>query len=94
MLSVAGSDCAGIVAHSLNRQTSPSPAVVAGEAVFGLAEGCLGSHVHAPMQTMVPVPECLGFDAAATLPTVCITAAAALRNAAAILPGDRSCPLA
>jgi NADPH:quinone reductase-like Zn-dependent oxidoreductase len=61
----------------------------AGDAVFGLAAGCLGSHVQVSSQTMTQMPTNLQFEEAATTPTVFITVDSALRHAAACLPGDR-----
>lgn len=57
--------------------------------MFGLATGCLGSHVHAPAGTLVKMPLHLTFEEAATLPTVFITADAVLRQAAGLTCDDR-----
>jgi NADPH:quinone reductase-like Zn-dependent oxidoreductase len=46
--------------------------------VFGIAEGCLGSAVVAGAQGLVPVPLGTSWEGAATLPTVFLTATAAL----------------
>ena len=60
-----------------------------GDAVFGLAGGCLGSHVDASAYTLVPMPSTLNFEAAATTPTVFITVDTAFRQAANVQPGER-----
>jgi NADPH:quinone reductase-like Zn-dependent oxidoreductase len=60
-----------------------------GDAVFGLATGSLGSHVHASALTLVPVPQNVDFEAAATMPTVFITVDAALNQVAALRPSER-----
>jgi NADPH:quinone reductase-like Zn-dependent oxidoreductase len=61
----------------------------AGDAVFGLAAGCLGSHVHVSAQTLTQMPANLTFEQAATTPTVFITVDSGLCHAAACHAGDR-----
>ena len=59
-----------------------------GQSVFGLAGGCLGSHVLASPWALAPLPPCLSFEAAATTPTVFITTDTVLRQAADIKAGE------
>ncbi len=71
-----GSDCAGIVT-----QIGPGvDSLRVGDSVVGLAEGSLGSHVVASAETVVKMPGHVTHAEAASLPTVCITADAALRQ--------------
>ena len=51
-----------------------------GDAVFGLAAGSLGSHVHAHADTVVLMPSNLGYEESATTPTVFITVDNAFRE--------------
>jgi NADPH:quinone reductase-like Zn-dependent oxidoreductase len=81
-----GSDCAGIVTEA---GCSSGGGGGIGAPVFGLADGCLGSHVRASSVTLVPLPPGIAFEDAATVPTAFITADAALRQAAGVQPGDR-----
>jgi acyl transferase domain-containing protein/NADPH:quinone reductase-like Zn-dependent oxidoreductase/acyl carrier protein len=80
-----GGDCAGVVIAVGPNSNGLKP----GDAVFGLAGGCLGSHVDASAHTLVPMPATLSFESAATTPTVFITVDAAFRQAAAVQPGER-----
>ena len=73
-----GGDCSGIIATGDRR----------GEAVFGLAAGCLGSHVVTSCRTVVTMPHCLSFEQAATVPTVFITVDAALHHVGTFSKGD------
>ena len=57
--------------------------------MMGLAVGCLGSHVQAPVPAMVPVPPILTGVQASTTPTVMVTAELALLRAFACGPGSR-----
>ncbi|KAI8473969.1 MAG: hypothetical protein J3K34DRAFT_383388, partial [Monoraphidium minutum] len=79
-----GSDCAGVVVAA-----NASAGVQPGDAVFGLATGSFGSHVQASALTLVPVPQHVGFEAAATMPTVFITVDTALNQVATLRPGER-----
>eukprot|EP00775_Hariotina_reticulata_P007135 gene7135-7350_t len=80
-----GSDVAGLVLSSnSSRGSSPSP----GQSVFGLAEGCLGSHVLASAQTLGVMPGQVSFEAAATMPTVFITVDMVLHQAAGVQAGE------
>jgi NADPH:quinone reductase-like Zn-dependent oxidoreductase len=78
-----GSDVAGVVMASNSSLLRP------GQAVFGLAEGSLGSHVTASAQTLVPMPSHISYEAASTMPTVFITVDMVLNKAAALRPGER-----
>lgn len=63
--------------------------ICAGQAVFGQASGSLGSHVKCSQATLVAKPPNVTFEAAATVPTVYITADAAFRHAMTLHPSDR-----
>ena len=80
-----GGDSAGVVVAAGPGVTHLRP----GDAVFGLAAGSMGSHVHAHAQTVVRMPPHLGFEAAASCPTVFITVDSAFRQSAGVRPGDR-----
>ena len=80
-----GGDCAGVVVKAGAGGTNLRP----GDAVFGLAAGCLGSHVHVSAKTVTSMPTTLTFEEAATTPTVFITVDSALIQSAALCPGDR-----
>jgi NADPH:quinone reductase-like Zn-dependent oxidoreductase len=81
-----GSDVVGVVVAAAGGSSS---SLQPGQAVFGLAEGCLGSHVQASAQTLVPMPGHISFEAAATMPTVFITVDMVLNQAAGLQPGER-----
>ena len=78
-----GGDCAGVVVGS-GCKDGPQP----GQSVFGLAEGCLGTTVVASSLTLVGLPSTISYEAAATMPTVFITADMTLQQAAAVQPGE------
>ena len=80
-----GADCAGVVIATGPGVTNLQP----GMAVFGLAPGCLGSHVHVNASCVVPLPAQLRHAEAATIPTVYITAHTAFRQATMVQPGSR-----
>ena len=79
-----GGDCSGVVV-----QVAPGCELAVGQRVFGLAAGSLGSHVIASSKTMVPIPEDVTFERAATMPTVFVTVDAALHRAAGLQPKER-----
>jgi NADPH:quinone reductase-like Zn-dependent oxidoreductase/3-oxoacyl-(acyl-carrier-protein) synthase/acyl carrier protein len=79
-----GGDCSGIV----TRVPEEGSMLSIGQRVFGLAAGSLGSHVVASDKTMVPIPDGMSFQEAATMPTVFITVETALNKIAAIQPGE------
>lgn len=60
-----------------------------GDAVYGQAMGCLGTAVVAHACTLAPQPPMLAAAEAAALPTVFLTAAACLTQAASVQPGMR-----
>ena len=80
-----GGDCSAVVVAAGPGVAHLQP----GDAVFGLAAGSLGSHVHCHAQTVVPMPANLSFEEAASCPTVFITVDSAFRQMAAVRPGDR-----
>ncbi|KAK9803996.1 hypothetical protein WJX72_011444 [[Myrmecia] bisecta] len=71
-----GGDCAGVVtaigAGVLDKQV--------GDAVFGIAPGCLGHSVIVPSELMVRQPPLVSFEDAATCPTVYVTTYAAFND--------------
>ena len=77
-----GGDCAGVV-------ETAAAGLPVGTAVFGLAVGSLGTLVHCSPQTLVRMPPCLGFEEAASMPTVFITTRMAFEQAAAVRRGQR-----
>lgn len=80
-----GGDVAGVV-------TAVGPGVEGhsvGDWVFGHAPGCLGTAVVCSHHTVVRVPPEVPADAACTVPTVFLTADAALVAAALVRPGQR-----
>ena len=62
---------------------------VAGQAVFGQASGSLGSHVRCSEASLVPMPPNATCEAAATVPTVFITADSAFCHGTTLHPLDR-----
>ena len=80
-----GSDCAGVIINAGSAASGLKP----GDAVFGLAHGCLGTAVVAPAAMLAPMPATLSFQEAATTPTVFITVEMALGKASAVQPDDR-----
>jgi acyl transferase domain-containing protein/NADPH:quinone reductase-like Zn-dependent oxidoreductase/acyl carrier protein len=83
-----GGDCAGVIVGGRlhrNGEIIGEP----GDSVFGLAGGCLGSHVVASSQTVVPMPQCLSYEEASTMPTVFVTVDTALNRLAQIGKCDR-----
>lgn len=73
-----GSDFSGIVVDGTS----------AGHAVFGLAPGCLASHVLCSSQTVAFMPPTITFEQAASTPTTCLTVDVALRHVAQLQAGD------
>ena len=71
-----GSDFSGVIVHQGGTTTAgyvaidPDPDLAIGSAVFGLATGCLGSHVICSSETIAPLPPNVGFEDAAAAPTV------------------------
>ena len=79
-----GGDCAGVISRVYGDDCRLHP----GQPVFGLAAGSLGSYVKASELTLVPIPEGLTFQQAASMPTVFITVETALNKIANIQPGE------
>jgi NADPH:quinone reductase-like Zn-dependent oxidoreductase len=78
-----GGDCAGIVVRTGNDAT-----LEVGQAVYGQAAGSLGSRVVVNESMMTSMPGGISFEAAASLPTVFLTALACLDGAANITRDD------
>ena len=80
-----GGDCAGVVsAVGSSCQTHKI-----GDAVFGQAAGCLGTSVVVNQATVVTVPPTLTYEEACTIPTVFLTADAALTAPGGVSKGDQ-----
>lgn len=60
-----------------------------GDPVFGLAQGCLGSHVMTSSKLVAPITTSLTYEEAATLPTVFVTVDVALGCLSSIKHGSR-----
>lgn len=83
-----GGDCAGVIVQG-DLNSDGMHLAGPGDAVFGLAGGCLGSHVVASSQTVVPMPTNLTFEQASTMPTVFVTVDTALTKIASIGKKDK-----
>jgi acyl transferase domain-containing protein/NADPH:quinone reductase-like Zn-dependent oxidoreductase/acyl carrier protein/thioesterase domain-containing protein len=83
-----GGDCAGVIVSG-SLQRGGKQLAGPGDSVFGLAGGCLGSHVIASSLTLVPMPQCLSYEEASTMPTVFVTVETALNRLARINSSDR-----
>lgn len=79
-----GMDLAGVVTRVGSEVTDLKP----GDEVLGLASGSLASHVTVKALHLIPRPEGLGVELAASLPTVFLTAELALRRLARLQPGE------
>ncbi|MDS1272679.1 SDR family NAD(P)-dependent oxidoreductase, partial [Lipingzhangella sp. LS1_29] len=80
-----GAEVAGIVV-----ETGPGVADLRpGDAVFGLAEGAVGTVAVADHHRVAPIPTGCGFSTAAALPVVFLTAYACLVEVARVQPGER-----
>jgi NADPH:quinone reductase-like Zn-dependent oxidoreductase len=75
-------------AHIARAKTCASFLLPPGDAVFGLAHGCLGSVVVSVAATLVPIPPTLTYREAATVPTVLITVQMALHRAGNMARGE------
>ena len=84
-----GGDCSGVVVEVGPGCVEAGCELRAGDAVFGLAAGCLATHVVTPWSTMVRMPACVSFEAAAACPTVFSTVDLALDRAAGVRSWDR-----
>ena len=65
-----GSDCSGVVVRCGDGSGTSMPLLLPGTPVFGLATGCLGSHVVSSSETVVPLPPNISFEDAAASPTI------------------------
>lgn len=83
-----GGDCAGVIVQG-ELKSGGMRLAGPGDAVFGLAGGCLGSHVISSNQTVVPMPTNLTFEQASTMPTVFVTVDTALKKIAPIGKEDK-----
>ncbi len=80
-----GAECVGII-------TALGPDIddlQVGDRVLALADGALGTHVHASRALVVRLPANLDAFAAATLPIATLTAWQALHHVARLQPGER-----
>lgn len=80
-----GLEFAGIVSRVGTRVKGLLP----GDAVMGFGSSCFASHVITRADAVAPMPESWSFEAAATVPTVFLTVYYALRQLAALQPGER-----
>lgn len=60
-----------------------------GDSIMGFAPSCFSSHVRTPARTVAPMPASWSFSAAATVPTVFLTAYYALKHLAQAQPDER-----
>ena len=86
---IFGADIAGIVESAGKNITlfKPGDEVMGDLASYGF--GGLAEYVTAPEKALVPKPQTISFEAAATLPLAGITALQALRNEGNIKKGDK-----
>ena len=80
-----GFECAGTVVAVGAEVTG----IAVGDAVMALADGSLASHVTVTARHVLPKPETLSFEEAATLPVAFLTAWYGLQQLAALKAGDR-----
>jgi NADPH:quinone reductase-like Zn-dependent oxidoreductase len=83
-----GGDCAGTIAAVGPQAADSSSSLRAGQAVFGLAVGSLGTAVQCSASTMVAMPGSLSFETASSMPTVFMTAQLATMGAAGCREGE------
>ena len=67
-----GGDFAGIIIKG-NIRSEGKLVGSQGSRVFGLASGCLGTHAVVPSVLLAPLPSCVTFEHAASMPTVFVT---------------------
>jgi NADPH:quinone reductase-like Zn-dependent oxidoreductase len=82
---VIGQDLAGTVDRVGARVTRFRP----GERVFGGGRGTFAELAAAPERRLAPMPDGLGFESAAAVPTAGLTALQGLRDAGGVGPGRR-----
>ena len=63
-----GSDFSGVVMDSRSEK------LMMGDRVFGLCNGCMGSHTVIKNSLVIPVPKSVSFEEAASIPTIFLTA--------------------
>ena len=80
-----GSDCAGVILETGDNVSH----LRKGDAVFGLAHGCLGTAVSGPAAMVVQLPSNLSFVEAATVPTVFTTVHIAFDASANLQKGEK-----
>lgn len=80
-----GMECAGTVVAVGEGVSGLAP----GDRVMGFASGCFASHVTTSAAAIGPIPQDLGFEEAATIPTTFLTAWYALTHLARLEPGER-----
>ena len=80
-----GMECAGTV----SRVGPGVEGLTVGDRVIGFASGCFASHVTTSAGAVGPIPEGMGFEEAATVPTTFLTAWYALTYLARLEPGER-----
>lgn len=78
-----------LVRDEKRHELTETLAAIEGDAVFGQAAGCLGSHVVADAAALTRLPCSMNLPSASTMPTAFLTAAAAFQNAAGLQAGDR-----
>ncbi|MDE5833015.1 MAG: SDR family oxidoreductase, partial [Desulfovibrio sp.] len=79
-----GLEMAGVVTKTGKKATRFKP----GDRVAGFAPACFASHVLAPERALAPIPDNLDFAAAASSPTIFVTAWHALKKLAQVAPGE------
>ena len=88
-LLLTGADCAGVVADCAVNMQHDAPALVPGDAMFGLARGSLGSHVVADAAALAHLPPAAELEQASAAPTVFTTAHLALCDVICAYEGRR-----
>ncbi|ETW96824.1 MAG: hypothetical protein ETSY1_25090 [Candidatus Entotheonella factor] len=80
-----GFECAGTIARTGSEVTGLAP----GDRVMGLGLGSMASRVVVPSHHVVPLPDAMDMQAAATIPVAFLTAYYGLCHLADLQPGDR-----
>jgi phthiocerol/phenolphthiocerol synthesis type-I polyketide synthase C len=80
-----GMECAGEVV----RVGADVDGIEAGDRVIAFASSCFASYVTTSAGSVALIPEGIGFDEAATIPTAFLTAYYALEHLARLVPGER-----
>lgn len=79
-----GGECAGVVSAVGAGVTH----LRVGDRVFGVGQGCFGSHVVAHADWLMPIPRDMPYEAAATLPIVAFTVQHSLHRVARLAAGE------